>query len=80
MENKFPYLCVSTFYKFKHAQKLKNVDAALAGAPFDQGTTNRQGTRYGQRAIRMASQNSVFTIILKNATLIWKVKNTFFRR
>lgn len=33
------------------------MDAALIGVPFDQGTTNRPGTRYGPRAIRMASQN-----------------------
>lgn len=57
MEKRFPYLGVSTFYKFKHTKKLKNVDVALAGVPFDQGTTNRPGTRYGPRAIRMASQN-----------------------
>ncbi|MEN4018594.1 MAG: agmatinase [Methanobacterium sp.] len=57
IENRFPYLGVSTFYKFKHTKKLKNVDAALAGVPFDQGTTNRPGARYGPRAIRIASQN-----------------------
>jgi agmatinase len=50
-------LGVPTFYKFKHTKELENVNAALVGVPFDQGTTNRPGTRYGPRAIRMASQN-----------------------
>ena len=57
IEDKFPYLGVPTFYKFAHTNELDNVDAALVGVPFDQGTTNRPGTRYGPRAIRMVSQN-----------------------
>ena len=57
VEDRFPYLGVPTFYKFEHTKEIDNVDAALVGVPFDQGTTNRPGTRYGPRAIRMASQN-----------------------
>ena len=57
IENKFPYSGIPTFYKLQHTSKLKNVDVALVGVPFDQGTTNRPGTRFGPRAIRIASQN-----------------------
>ena len=57
LENKFPYSGIPTFYKLQHTTDLKNVDAALIGIPFDQGTTNRSGTRFGPRAIRIASQN-----------------------
>ena len=57
IENKFPYSGIPTFYKLQHTTNLKNVDAALTGIPFDQGTTNRSGTRFGPRAIRIASQN-----------------------
>lgn len=57
IEGNFPYLGVPTFYKFNHTQELEGVDAALVGVPFDQGTTNRPGARYGPRAIRLASQN-----------------------
>jgi len=57
IEAKFPYLGVPTFYKFPYTKELKEVDVAIVGVPFDHGTTNRPGTRYGPRAIRMASQN-----------------------
>ena len=57
LENKFPYSGIPTFYKLQHTTELKNVDVALVGIPFDQGTTNRSGTRFGPRAIRIASQN-----------------------
>ncbi|MGB9977719.1 agmatinase [Methanobacterium sp.] len=57
IENKFPYSGIPTFYKLQHTTDLKNVDVALIGIPFDQGTTNRSGTRFGPRAVRIASQN-----------------------
>jgi agmatinase len=57
IENKFPYSGIPTFYKLQHTKDLNNVDVALIGIPFDQGTTNRSGTRFGPRAIRIASQN-----------------------
>ncbi len=57
IENKFPYSGIPTFYKLRHTKDLKNVDVAMIGVPFDQGTTNRSGTRFGPRAIRIASQN-----------------------
>jgi agmatinase len=57
IENKFPYSGIPTFYKLQHTKDLKNVDIALTGVPFDQGTTNRSGTRFGPRSIRIASQN-----------------------
>lgn len=57
IENKFPYSGIPTFYKLQHIKDLNSVDVALTGIPFDQGTTNRSGTRFGPRAIRIASQN-----------------------
>jgi agmatinase len=36
------------------AAALDGVDVAVVGAPFDDGTSNRPGTRYGPRAIRAA--------------------------
>jgi arginase family enzyme len=33
---------------------LEGVDVAVLGAPFDDGTSNRPGARYGPRAIRAA--------------------------
>lgn len=51
-----PFVGIPTFCKFPHTRNLENVDVAVVGAPLDQGTTNRSGTRYGPRAIREASQ------------------------
>lgn len=57
IEDKFPYSGIPTFYKFPHSKELKGFDVAMVGVPFDHGTTNRPGTRYGPRAIRIASQS-----------------------
>jgi len=51
-----PFVGIPTFCKFPHTKNLENIDVAVVGAPLDQGTTNRTGTRYGPRAIREASQ------------------------
>ncbi len=39
--------------------ELTGVDIAILGAPFDEGVTNRPGTRFGPRAIRMADHSGV---------------------
>ena len=57
IENKFPYLGIPTFYSYPHSKNLNGIDMAILGVPFDHGTTNRPGTRFGPRAIRTASQN-----------------------
>ena len=57
IENKFPYLGIPTFYNYPHSKDLNGIDMAIVGVPFDHGTTNRPGTRFGPRAIRNASQN-----------------------
>lgn len=57
IENKFPYLGISTFYSYSYSKNLIGADIAMVGVPFDHGTTNRPGTRFGPRAIRSASQN-----------------------
>ena len=46
---KLPY--IATF----EALAAEHPDAAIVGAPFDMGVTNRPGARYGPRAIRAAS-------------------------
>ncbi|MFB0563005.1 MAG: agmatinase [Candidatus Lokiarchaeia archaeon] len=51
-----PFVGIPTFCKFPYTKSLDGVDVAIIGAPIDQGTTNRPGTRYGPRAIREASQ------------------------
>lgn len=56
-KNRFPYLGVATFYNYPHTTRLEGVDICMVGVPFDHGTTNRPGTRFGPRAIRAASQN-----------------------
>ena len=52
----FSYSDVPTFFKFPHSKELHNVDVAMVGVPLDQATTNRAGTRFGPRSIRLASQ------------------------
>ena len=54
--DELPFVGITTFCKFSHTKNLEGVDVAIIGAPLDQGTTNRTGTRYGPRAIREASQ------------------------
>ena len=57
IESKFPYIGVSTFFGYHHTKNLDGVDVAIVGVPFDHGTTNRPGARFGPRAIRTASKN-----------------------
>ena len=40
--------------------ELAGVDVAVVGAPFDDGTSNRPGTRFGPRAIRAADDGGHF--------------------
>jgi agmatinase len=46
---KLPYLATPA------QLEIEQPDAVIVGAPFDMGTTNRPGARYGPRAIRAAS-------------------------
>jgi agmatinase len=57
IESRFPYLGVSTFFGYPHTKNLNGTDVAMVGVPFDHGTTNRPGARFGPRGIRTASQN-----------------------
>lgn len=57
IESKFPYLGISTFFGYPNTKNLDRVDVAIVGVPFDHGTTNRPGARFGPRAIRTASKN-----------------------
>jgi len=46
---------IRTFARQPHTRELDGVDVAVAGVPFDQGTSFRPGARFGPEAIRSAS-------------------------
>ena len=55
-----PFVGIPTFLKLPLIETREQLgeerpDAVVVGAPFDTGTTNRPGARYGPRAIRAAS-------------------------
>jgi len=54
------FVGIPTFLKLPHVEtpqqlEAERPDAVIVGAPFDMGTTNRPGARFGPRAIRQAS-------------------------
>lgn len=55
-DSHFSYSDVPTFFKFPHSKELNSINVAMVGVPLDQATTNRAGTRFGPRSIRLASQ------------------------
>jgi len=60
MPNEPAFLGIPTFLKLPLVTSSEQLaaerpDIAIVGAPFDMGTTNRPGARYGPRAIRAAS-------------------------
>ena len=50
-----PFSGIPTFMRQPATRDLEGVDAAIVGVPFDSGTSNRSGTRFGPRKIREAS-------------------------
>jgi agmatinase len=52
---RLPYQGLVTFWRAPHTQDLGAVDVAVYGVPFDAGTSNRPGARFGPRAIREQS-------------------------
>lgn len=46
-----------SFARRRYTRELSGIDVAVTGIPFDLGTTNRPGARFGPRAIRAASTN-----------------------
>jgi len=44
-----------SFMRFKFSQDLEGADIAVLGVPYDLGTTNRPGARFGPRAMREQS-------------------------
>jgi guanidinopropionase len=49
------YGSIPTFMRLPHVTDLSQLDIALAGVPWDGGTTNRAGARHGPREIRNMS-------------------------
>jgi agmatinase len=52
---RIPYQGLLTFWRAPHTQDLDGVDIAVYGVPFDGGTSNRPGARFGPRSIREQS-------------------------
>jgi agmatinase len=52
---RLPYQGLVTFWRAPYVQDLEGVDVAVYGVPFDAGTSNRPGARFGPRAIREQS-------------------------
>lgn len=50
-----PFHGISTFMRLPASRCLDGIDVAIAGIPFDSGTTYRSGTRFGPRSIRASS-------------------------
>ncbi|MFP6726074.1 MAG: agmatinase [Alphaproteobacteria bacterium] len=46
---------IPTFMRAPFAEKIKDLDIAMAGVPYDGGVTNRPGARHGPREIRNQS-------------------------
>jgi guanidinopropionase len=46
---------IATFFRCPHTLDLSGVDIAVAGVPFDGGSTNRVGARHGPREVRNQS-------------------------
>jgi agmatinase len=53
---RLPYQGPLTFWRAPNVQDLGGVDVAVYGVPFDTGTSNRPGARFGPRAIREQSR------------------------
>lgn len=58
LEASAPFAGIPTFMKQPHSrdpQVIRTADLVVMGVPFDSGTSNRPGTRFGPRAIREQS-------------------------
>jgi agmatinase len=49
------YAGVTSFIRRPYRKDLEGIDVVILGVPFDTATTNRPGTRFGPRGIRVAS-------------------------
>jgi len=50
-----PYQGIATFGRRPHSRDVSAADVAIVGVPYDGGTSNRSGARFGPRAIREQS-------------------------
>jgi agmatinase len=50
-----PYSGATSYLRTRYTRDLAGVDVAVLGIPYDLGTTNRPGARFGPRGIRQAS-------------------------
>jgi agmatinase/guanidinopropionase len=50
-----PFHGITSFMRLPASRDLEGIDVAIAGVPFDSGTTYRSGTRFGPRGIRESS-------------------------
>lgn len=54
-EDLIAYSGIPSFWQLKETRDLVDVDIAVMGVPFDAGTSNRPGARFGPRSIRELS-------------------------
>jgi agmatinase len=54
------YAGITSFMRRRYSRDLTGVDLVVSGVPFDTATTNRPGSRFGPRAIRVASVQSAW--------------------
>ena len=50
-----PYVGIATFAGYPFWDPQKKADAVILGVPYDEGCSNKPGTRFGPRSIRQAS-------------------------
>ncbi|MDZ4722275.1 MAG: arginase family protein, partial [Roseiflexaceae bacterium] len=55
LERSLPFAGITTFMRMPHTRDLSGADLVVVGVPFDSGTLNRPGTRFGPRVIREQS-------------------------
>lgn len=63
---------IITFCGFLPSRALDDVQVAIVGVPLDQGTTNRSGTRFGPRAVRIASQ--IYRLVFEQGKGIYNIE------
>lgn len=55
LEKGLPFAGLNSFMKLPYSRQIDGADLVIMGVPFDSGTTNRSGARFGPRAIREQS-------------------------
>jgi len=81
-----PFHGIPSFMRLPVSRELKGVEVAIAGIPYDSGTSFRSGARFGPRAIRQASLllwgnknvQSMSVILLNGIQIFYKNQSQLF--